>query len=97
MPTVFELEIMIDTRYCTAGRNRAGEWFIACKDDGWSSLKMLDDLNYTEVRSNPPDRHFDHAARHVRAQGGMFWKTNAVGEYRTVAGIPDAARDDAGD
>jgi len=87
---------MIDSRFCTAGRNRAGAWFIACRTTGKNSLEMLLNQGYTEALSAPPERHFDIAARHIRDQGGIFWTTNALDEYLTIAGIPGVARSEGG-
>lgn len=87
---------MIDSRFCTAGRNRAGAWFIACRTQSKSSLEILLDHGFTEALSTPPERHFDIAARRICEQGGLFWATNALDEYLTVAGIPDVVRSEGG-
>lgn len=79
---------MVDTRYCTAGRNIAGDWYIACKDQGLSSLELLNQLGYALTLSSPLDQSYHQAALHIREHGGMFWRTNASGEYCTIAGIP---------
>ncbi|MCV2881270.1 hypothetical protein [Actibacterium sp. XHP0104] len=83
---------MADTRFCTAGRNQDGAWFIACKIDGSGSQALLDANGYRLDQSQPPDSPYDNAARHIRDQGGLFWTTNAPGEYVTIAGVPDTDR-----
>ncbi|SMX32810.1 hypothetical protein [Actibacterium lipolyticum] len=83
---------MIDIRYCTAGQNAAGSWFIACQNSVQSSAELLRDLEFTEKMSTPIGCHYDIAARHIRDHGGMFWATNAGEEYVTIAGIPNIVR-----
>ncbi|WP_372603882.1 hypothetical protein [Actibacterium sp.] len=83
---------MADTRFCTAGRNQHGNWFIACKDARVGSSALLDQLGYHHDRSDPQDGHYDAAARHIRDTGGLFWTTNATDEYVTIAGIPNSER-----
>lgn len=87
---------MVDIRFCTAGRNRAGAWFIACRETRRGSVEVLTALGFTRDLSLPADRHYDLAARHVGAEGGLAWATNAQGEYMTIAGIPRSARSERG-
>ncbi|MHC0054350.1 hypothetical protein [Actibacterium sp. D379-3] len=84
---------MVDTRFCTAGRNQDGVWFIACKEPPHDSRTILRARCFTESLSAPPDQPYDLAARHIRAQGGLFWATNAPDEYTTIIGIPRVTRD----
>lgn len=79
---------MVDIRYCTAGQNRDGLWYLACRDTNMGSLDRLRHHGFDQNISAPADRCYHLAAQHVQAQGGMFWKTNAPSEYTTVAGIP---------
>ncbi|KCV81602.1 hypothetical protein ATO10_11837 [Actibacterium atlanticum] len=79
---------MVDTRYCTAGRDVSGNWYIACKEQGLSSLEILTELGFTLSLSMPIDQSYHHAAKHIRKHGGLYWRTNAEGEYGTIAGIP---------
>jgi len=85
---------MADARYCTSGQNSSGNWFVACKETVASSLSILRDMMFDENLS-PADQPYDLAARHVREHGGVFWATNAKGEYTTIAGIPEHARNSA--
>jgi len=83
---------MVDIRFCTAGRNRAGAWFIACREARRSSTETLGALGFTGNPSRPADQHYDLAARHIGDAGGLVWATNAQGEYMTIAGIPKTPR-----
>lgn len=80
-----------DTRYCIAGQNPAGRWFIACRIPGKGTAEMLFSMGFT-LNTSDSDITYDAAARHVAAHGGVFWTTNAAGEYVTIAGIPGADR-----
>lgn len=83
---------MVDTRYCTAGRNAQGDWYLACKDSRTASTQVLEQLGYDQSMSTPNDTPYHQAARHIRDNGGLFWRTNTKGEYSTIVGIPNTSK-----
>jgi hypothetical protein len=79
---------MVDINRCMAGKNKAGQWHLACDTTGMPALGILQDMGYTHGTMSPPGVSYQAAAQFICNANGTSWTTNALNMYTTCAGIP---------
>ena len=83
----------MNLKSCMAGKNKNGQWHIACDQPAALALSILMDMKYTVVTS-PQGMCYYKAARWIMQHGGRSWTTNALQVPTSPVGMPQNPQDD---